>query len=106
MEKYIDGSQFSDEHLRMMKNHIMFKGLDTSQIRLFLNHAQPYFLQIEEGQTIRLPAELSDYIGLVFSGHVIVYGVDYSACSTIHLKAARAAVRCFPYWTTATRWLR
>ena len=84
MEKYIDGAQFSDEHLRLMKNHIMFKGLDTSQIRLFMNHAQPYFLQIEEGQTIRLPAELSDYIGLVFSGHVIVYGVDYSGNRLLH----------------------
>lgn len=90
MEKYFDGRLFSEEHLDMMTRHTLFKGLDAEQIRLFLNHAQPYLSEIEEGQVIRLPAELSNYIGMVFAGYVIVYGVDYSGNRLLHNSLERA----------------
>ena len=84
MEKITESSQLDKEQLELAAHHPLFKGLGTDGVARFLDVAQPYYMEIEEGQIVRLPAELSNYIGVVFSGHVIVYGVDYSGNRLLH----------------------
>lgn len=84
MEQLKTETEFSGEHIALLQNHVLFKGLDADQIRAFLKFAEPYFIELGEGQTVRLNRDLSDYIGLVFSGQVIVFGIDYSGNRLLH----------------------
>lgn len=84
MEIVTESSQLGREQLELVSHHPLFKGVGTAQVARFLDAAKPYYMEIEEGQIVRLPAELSNYISVVFSGHVIVYGVDYSGNRLLH----------------------
>ncbi len=84
MEKYRKQKSFSAEHIELLKNHILFSGLDGEQIKRFLEFAEPYFIELEEGQSIRLSDGFSNHIGVVFSGHIIIYGIDYSGNKLLH----------------------
>lgn len=84
MEKYHRQSSFAGEHIELLKKHILFSGLDGEQLIRFLEFARPYFIELEEGQSIRLSNEFSNHIGVVFSGQIIIYGIDYSGNKLLH----------------------
>ncbi|HCA04568.1 MAG TPA: hypothetical protein DEO32_01580 [Ruminococcaceae bacterium] len=84
MEKYRKESSLSDEYLELLIKHTLFSGLDKNQISRFIAFAKPYLIELEQGQAARLTGGLSNHLGAVFSGEVIVYGIDYSGNRLLH----------------------
>lgn len=84
MEEYYDNIIWDENQLGLLQRHTLFAGLTEAQLRQFLEHARPVLMEIGEGQVARLSNEWSNHIGVVFSGQVIIYGVDYAGNRLLH----------------------
>lgn len=84
MKEYRKLTEIPDSLLELLKKHVLFNGVEKEQIKEFLNFAKPTVIELEEGQSARMTDELSNHIGVVFSGSVIVFGIDYSGNRLLH----------------------
>ena len=81
MEKYID--HFREEHIEILQSKVLFRGMNRDEIRSFIVHANPVYVELYEGQTMRLDKEFSHMIGLVFTGRTHIYSVGYDGTRTL-----------------------
>ncbi len=69
---------FNDDHIPKLRRQLLFSGLDDHEIFMFIQHSRPDYMRLKQGSTVRIENKYSHMIGLVFSGGVYIYAVDYS----------------------------
>lgn len=74
---------FTDEHLAMLRQQLLFSGLNDHEIFMFIQHSKPLYEYLKEGESIRIADSYSHMIGLVLSGSTYVYSVDYDGNKTL-----------------------
>ena len=84
MEEYFDIKNTYEKQLELILRHALFSEFTMDELRKFLEHAQPKLIDIHEGQVVRLSQDYSNHIGAVFSGQVMIYGVDYAGNRLLH----------------------
>ena len=77
MERYLD--HFREEHIEILQSKVLFRGMNRDEIRSFIVHANPVYVELYEGQRIRLDREFSHMIGLVITGVTHIYSVGYDS---------------------------
>lgn len=87
MDKFI--RQTNEADLDLLSNQILFSGLDEQEISIFIKHAAPVYLSIEEGQSFSLPNEYMHMICLVLSGSISIFSVNYDG--------SRSVIKYIPY---------
>ena len=86
MKRFVE--VFTDEYIPLLERQILFSGLSAEDISLFIQHSNPFFENIQKGQTFQLPNEHMRMIGLVFKGNIQIFSVGYDGSRTI-LKSIR-----------------
>lgn len=86
MEKFVEF--FNDEHIVKLRSQLLFSGLSDHEIFMFIQHSKPSYMRLRMGSTVQIANKYSHMIGLVFSGGVYVYTVDYGGNKTM-LKAIK-----------------
>ena len=81
MERYLD--HFREEHIEILQSKVLFRGMNRDEIRSFIVHANPVYVELYEGQRIRLDREFSHMIGLVITGVTHIYSVGYDGTRTL-----------------------
>lgn len=73
----------SDENLALMKQHIIFSGLDESEIITFIRRSKPEYIEVDPMQKILLEPGDSRRLGVVISGDVKIFSIDYDGNRSI-----------------------
>lgn len=81
MERYLD--HFREEHIEILQSKVLFRGMNRDEIRSFIVHANPVYVELYEGQRMRLDREFSHMIGLVITGVTHIYSVGYDGTRTL-----------------------
>lgn len=81
MKRFIE--YFNKEHLELLRNQLLFSGLNEQEIFMFIQYAQPYYENLKYGQSIRIAGEYSHMTGLVISGGTYLYSLDYDGNKTL-----------------------
>ncbi|MEE1318358.1 MAG: Crp/Fnr family transcriptional regulator [Ruminococcus sp.] len=74
---------FRDEHLTLLRHHILLSGLSEHEIFMFIQHSKPLYIHLTEGKSNRISGIHSHMIGIVFSGYTYIYNVDYEGNKTL-----------------------
>ncbi len=74
---------FKDEHLELLRHHILFSGLTEHEIFMFIQHSKPLYLHLKQNRSKRLSDKCTHMIGIVFSGNIHVYNADYEGNKTL-----------------------
>ncbi len=75
MQKFIEF--FNDNHIIKLRRQLLFSGLDDHEIFMFIQHSRPEYMRLKQNSTVRIANTYCHMIGLVFSGGVYMYTVDY-----------------------------
>lgn len=75
MERYLD--HFREEHIDILKEKVLFTHMSGDEIRSFITHANPWYVALYEGQSMRMEREYAHMMGLVISGRTHIYSVSY-----------------------------
>lgn len=74
---------FKDEHLPLLRNHILFSGLTDHEIFMFIQFSKPIYIHLKENQSKKLSGKHTHMIGVVFTGNTHVYNIDYEGNKTL-----------------------
>lgn len=69
--------------MKSLQSKVLFRGMSAEEIRLFLDRANPYYVRLYGGRSVRIEKKLSWMMGLVISGWVMVYSADYDGKRTL-----------------------
>lgn len=81
MKKFIE--YFTDEHIALLRNQLLFSGLNDHEIFMFIQYSQPYYSNIKYGKSISIAGKYSHMTGAVISGRAHLYTVDYEGNKTL-----------------------
>lgn len=74
---------FNNESIKELQKQLLFSGLEEEEIYLFILHAQPKYIHLNQGQSIQL-AEIFDHMMcVVYRGETNVYSIEYDGCKTL-----------------------
>ena len=68
---------FSESQLPKLRRQPVFAGLEDNEIKEFIAHSDPRYVELKTGRILRISPELSNTIGIVLSGSCHIYSVDY-----------------------------
>ena len=71
------------DNLIFLRNHPFFAGLSEDETTRFIHHAEPDLIELEPDQNYILEAGASRRLGVVISGSVRVFTVDYGGNKTV-----------------------
>lgn len=74
---------FKDEHLPLLRHHILFSGLTDHEIFMFIQYSKPLYLHLKENRSKRITEKHTHMIGIVFSGNTHVYNIDSDGNKTL-----------------------
>lgn len=72
-----------NEYFDTICKHPLFSGLSAEEINAFLNFASPRFYEMEPAQHIRLEPDIERKLGIVLSGTVKVFAIDYDGNKSV-----------------------
>lgn len=81
MDRFLD--VYTEEQLDLISKQLLFRGLSRDELTAFLRYADPMLLHIPQGEVIHSDHPAAEKIGLVFSGMVRVYHIDYEGILTV-----------------------
>lgn len=81
MENYLNFN--IDDHLDALKKHLIFSGLSDEEIITFLHYAKPKHRHFVAGETIHIESGFRHQIGVVLSGNLLVFSVNYDGSKTL-----------------------
>lgn len=71
------------EYFDLIHAHPLFSGLTAEEITAFLDFASPKFYEMEPGQHIRLDPGIERKLGIVLTGAVKVFAIDYDGNKSV-----------------------
>ncbi len=67
----------TEAHLEKLRKQLLFSGLSEHEIFMFIQFANPKYLNLHSGKTIQIAREYSHMTAVIFSGRAYIYNVDY-----------------------------
>lgn len=81
MERFLD--HFRDEHIGILKSKQVFSGMTDEEIRSFMQHADPEYIYMKKGESLRVSQQYASMMGLVMTGRVHLYSIGYDGTKTL-----------------------
>ena len=81
MKRYLEN--IKTKHFSQLHDKVLFSGLSDSEIYTFVQRAKPYYVSIDEGQTVTLEKSYSNMISVVLSGDVLISSTDIEGNKTL-----------------------
>ena len=81
MERFLD--HFRDEHIGILRSKQVFSGMTEEEIRSFMQHADPEYIYMKKGESLRVSQQYASMMGLVMTGRVHLYSIGYDGTKTL-----------------------
>ena len=72
-----------EENMAILREHLFFSGLTDAELRRFAAHAKPDLMELAPDETISIEPGYPRRLGIVLTGSVKVYTIDYDGNKTI-----------------------
>ena len=81
MEKFID--RLNEDYIEKLHSKLPFRGLTDDEIRSFVVHANPSYIELHEGQNILMQSGVKETLALVLTGRINIYNAGYDGTRSL-----------------------
>ena len=81
MEKFID--RLNEDYIEKLHSKLSFRGLTDDEIRSFVVHANPSYIELHEGQNILMQSGVKETLALVLTGRINIYYAGYDGTRSL-----------------------